>query len=41
LPRILDLFQQELGRDPLALPKHLAHSCPIVDRLPQAVEQEG
>ena len=41
LPRILDLFQQELGRDPLTLPKHLAHSCPVVARLPQAVEQEG
>lgn len=41
LPRILDLFQQELGRDILDLPKHLAQSCPVAGRLSHAVAQEG
>lgn len=40
MPLILDLFQ-ELGRDPLALPKHLARSCPVAIRLPQTAGQEG
>lgn len=40
LPRILDLFQQERGRDPLSVPKHLARSCPVVARLAQTLEQE-
>jgi glycerol-3-phosphate dehydrogenase len=41
LPCILDLFQQELGRDPLSLPRHLAHSFPVVDRLPHLAQQEN
>lgn len=41
LPRILDLFQQELGRDPLSLPKHLAQSSPVAVRLLSVAEQEG
>lgn len=41
LPRILDLYQQELGRDALSLPKHQAQSSPAVDRLAHLVEQEG
>jgi hypothetical protein len=30
MPRLIDLFQQELGRDPLSLEKNAANSCPIV-----------
>jgi glycerol-3-phosphate dehydrogenase len=30
MPRLIDLFQQELGRDPLGLEKNAAHSCPVV-----------
>lgn len=41
LPQILDLFQQQLGRDPLALPKHQAQSCPVVARLAHTPGQEG
>src|SRR5579883_218200 len=41
LPRILDLFQQQLGRDPLALPKHQARSCPVAARLAHTSGQEG
>lgn len=40
VPVILDLFQQELGRDPLSLPKHQARSCPVAARLAQTMEQE-
>ncbi len=40
LPHILDLFQQ-LGRDPLSLPKHLLQSCPLVARLAHPAGQEG
>lgn len=41
LPPIIDLFQQQLGRDPLTLPKHVVHSCPVVARLVNTTEQEG
>ena len=41
LPQILDLFQQQLGRDPLALPKHQAQSCPVAARLAHTAGQEG
>jgi glycerol-3-phosphate dehydrogenase len=41
LPHILDLFQQQLGRDPLTLPKHQARSCPVVARLAHTAGQEG
>lgn len=40
LPRILDLFQQELGRDPLSLPKHLDRSFPVTARLSSVAERE-
>jgi glycerol-3-phosphate dehydrogenase len=29
MPRLIDLFQQQLGRDPLTLDKNVAHSSPI------------
>ncbi|HEV2580025.1 MAG TPA: NAD(P)/FAD-dependent oxidoreductase [Ktedonobacteraceae bacterium] len=32
LPRLIDLFQQQLGRDPLTLDKHAANSSPVVAR---------
>lgn len=38
MPRLIDLFRQELGRDPLTLDKHLAHSSPVVDRLSRSEE---
>jgi len=41
LPQILDLFQQQLGRDPLTLPKHQAQSCPVAARLAHTAGQEG
>jgi glycerol-3-phosphate dehydrogenase len=41
LPPILDLFQQQLGRDPLTLPKHQARSCPVAARLAHTAGQEG
>jgi glycerol-3-phosphate dehydrogenase len=41
LPQILGLFQQQLGRDPLVLPKHQAQSCPVVARLAHTSGQEG
>jgi len=31
MPRLIDLFQQQLGRDPLTLEKNAAHSSPVVD----------
>src|SRR5229473_8589903 len=33
MPRLIDLFQQQLGRDPLTLNKNVAHSCPIAGRM--------
>jgi glycerol-3-phosphate dehydrogenase len=36
-PRLIDLFQQQLGRDPLTLNKNVAHSCPIAGRLSDLV----
>lgn len=33
IPRLIDLFQQHLGRDPLGLPKNLAGSEPVVSRV--------
>lgn len=33
VPRLIDLFQQHLGRDPLGLPKNLAGSEPVVSRV--------
>jgi glycerol-3-phosphate dehydrogenase len=40
LPRIFTFFQQELERDPLALPKHLAQSSPLAARLAHLTQQE-
>ncbi len=40
LPRILDLFRQELGYDPLVLPKHLPQSAPVTARLVDIAAQE-
>jgi glycerol-3-phosphate dehydrogenase len=40
LPCILDLFQQELGRDLLTLPKHLAQSSLVTARLSHSAQQE-
>ncbi len=33
MPRLIDLFQQQLGRDPLTLDKNVAHSSPIAGRV--------
>ncbi len=33
MPQLISMFQQELGRDPLTLNKHVQHSCPIVGRV--------
>ena len=41
MPRLVDLFQQQLGRDPLTLDKNSAHSSPVVARLSPAREKEG
>src|SRR5260370_4891045 len=34
MARLIDLFQEQLGRDPLTLNKNVAGSCPIAGRLP-------
>lgn len=41
MPRLMDLFQQQLGRDPLTLDKNSAHSSPAVARLQSAPGKEG
>ena len=41
MPRLMDLFQQQLGRDPLTLDKNSANSSPVVARLSPAREKEG
>ena len=33
MPCLIDLFQQQLGRDPLTLDKNVAHSSPIAGRV--------
>ena len=34
MAHLIDLFQQQLGRDPLTINKNVAHSSPIAGRLP-------
>jgi len=52
MPRLIDLFQQQLGRDPLSLEKNAAHSSPVVgyvsglahsvlNQAPLSLEREG
>ncbi|MDQ2717869.1 MAG: (2Fe-2S)-binding protein, partial [Chloroflexota bacterium] len=43
LPQLIDLFQQQLGRDPLTLEKNAAHSSPIIDTIKRrgAVNRRG
>ncbi len=42
LPCLIDLFQQQLGRDPLTLNKNATHSSPVIARLSgEANQQEG
>jgi glycerol-3-phosphate dehydrogenase len=36
MPRLIDLFQQQLGRDPLTLDKNVVHSSPIAARVSQS-----
>jgi glycerol-3-phosphate dehydrogenase len=36
MSRLIDLFQEQLGRDPLTLAKNVVGSCPIAGRLPGA-----
>jgi glycerol-3-phosphate dehydrogenase len=40
LPCLLDLFQQQLGRDPLTLDKNAAHSSPVIARLSHTASQQ-
>lgn len=39
IPRLLDLFELQLGRDPLSINKHAAHSSPVVARLSHSQEE--
>ena len=39
IPRLLDLFEQQLGRDALSINKHAAHSSPVVARLSRSQEE--
>jgi glycerol-3-phosphate dehydrogenase len=41
LPRLIDLFQQQLGRDPLSLNKNAANSSPVVARLQAGSSGQG
>jgi glycerol-3-phosphate dehydrogenase len=36
MPRLIDLFQEQLGRDPLTLEKNAAHSAPIAGQVSDA-----
>ena len=36
MPRLIDLFQEQLGRDPLTLEKNAAHSTPIAGQVSDA-----
>jgi glycerol-3-phosphate dehydrogenase len=40
LPCLIDLFQQQLGRDPLTLDKNAAHSSPLIARQSRTVNQQ-
>jgi glycerol-3-phosphate dehydrogenase len=38
MPRLIDLFQQQLDRDPLSLEKNATHSSPVVDFISNQVQ---